>query len=49
MRLLTALGQDVDIMVGENPRHQAHGRLRVRARSSGDSVGATGEAWEALR
>lgn len=29
MRLLTALGQDVDIMVRMNPRHQTNGRIRV--------------------
>jgi predicted XRE-type DNA-binding protein len=31
MRLLTALGQDVDITVRAKPRHRAHGRIRVRA------------------
>jgi len=29
MRLLTALGQDVDITVRTKPRHRAHGRIRV--------------------
>jgi predicted XRE-type DNA-binding protein len=29
MRLLTALGQDVDIMVRSKPRNRAHGRIRV--------------------
>jgi predicted XRE-type DNA-binding protein len=29
MRLLTALGQDVDIMVRTKPRSRAHGRIRV--------------------
>ena len=29
MRLLTALGQDVDIMVKSKPRNRAHGRIRV--------------------
>jgi predicted XRE-type DNA-binding protein len=29
MRLLTALGQDVDITVREKPRNGAHGRIRV--------------------
>jgi helix-turn-helix protein len=29
MRLLTALGQDVDITVGAKPRNRAHGRIRV--------------------
>lgn len=29
MRLLTALGQDVDITVKTKPRNQAHGRIRV--------------------
>jgi predicted XRE-type DNA-binding protein len=29
MRLLTALGQDVDIMVRAKPRNRAHGRIRV--------------------
>jgi predicted XRE-type DNA-binding protein len=29
MRLLTALGQDVDITVKAKPRHRAHGRIRV--------------------
>jgi predicted XRE-type DNA-binding protein len=31
MRLLTALGQDVDITVRAKPRNRAHGRLRVLA------------------
>jgi predicted XRE-type DNA-binding protein len=30
MRLLTALGQDVDITVRAKPRSRAHGRIRVR-------------------
>jgi predicted XRE-type DNA-binding protein len=30
MRLLTALGQDVDITVRAKPRNRAHGRIRVR-------------------
>ena len=29
MRLLTALGQDVDITVRTKPRNRAHGRIRV--------------------
>jgi predicted XRE-type DNA-binding protein len=29
MRLLTALGQDVDITVRVKPRNRAHGRIRV--------------------
>jgi predicted XRE-type DNA-binding protein len=29
MRLLTALGQDVDIMVRAKPRNRARGRIRV--------------------
>jgi hypothetical protein len=29
MRLLTALGQDVEIMVRTKPRNQARGRTRV--------------------
>ena len=29
MRLLTALGQDVEIMVKTKPRNRAHGRIRV--------------------
>jgi predicted XRE-type DNA-binding protein len=29
MRLLTALGQDVEITVREEPRDRAHGRIRV--------------------
>jgi len=29
MRLLTALGQDVDITVRMKPRNRAHGRIRV--------------------
>ena len=29
MRLLTALGQDVDITVSTKPRNRAHGRVRV--------------------
>jgi len=29
MRLLTALGQDVDITVRAKPRNRAHGRVRV--------------------
>ncbi len=29
MRLLTALGQDVDITVKTKPRNRAHGRIRV--------------------
>ena len=29
MRLLTALGQDVDITVRATPRNRAHGRIRV--------------------
>jgi predicted XRE-type DNA-binding protein len=29
MRLLTALGQDVDITVRTKPRRRAHGRIRV--------------------
>jgi hypothetical protein len=29
MRLLTALGQDVDITVRTKPGDQAHGRIRV--------------------
>lgn len=29
MRLLTALGQDVDITVKAKPRHRVHGRIRV--------------------
>ena len=29
MRLLTALGQDVDITVRTKPRNRAHGRVRV--------------------
>jgi predicted XRE-type DNA-binding protein len=29
MRLLTALGQDVDITVRAKPRNRAHGRIRV--------------------
>ena len=29
MRLLTALGQDVDITVRSKPRDRAHGRIRV--------------------
>jgi hypothetical protein len=29
MRLLTALGQDVDITVKAKPRNPAHGRIRV--------------------
>ena len=29
MRLLTALGQDVDIMVTSEPRNRARGRIRV--------------------
>ena len=29
MRLLTALGQDVDIMVKAKPRNRAHGHIRV--------------------
>jgi predicted XRE-type DNA-binding protein len=29
MRLLTALGQDVEIMVRTKPRNQAHGHIRV--------------------
>jgi predicted XRE-type DNA-binding protein len=29
MRLLTALGQDVEIMVKAKPRNRAHGRIRV--------------------
>ena len=29
MRLLTTLGQDVDITVKVKPRHRAHGRIRV--------------------
>jgi predicted XRE-type DNA-binding protein len=29
MRLLTALGQDVDITVKAKPRNRAHGRIRV--------------------
>ncbi len=29
MRLLTALGQDVDITVRTKPRHRARGRIRV--------------------
>jgi len=29
MRLLTALGQDVDITVRAKPRNQPHGRIRV--------------------
>ena len=31
MRLLTALGQDVDIMLKTKPRNRAHGRIRVIA------------------
>jgi predicted XRE-type DNA-binding protein len=31
MRLLTALGQDVDITVRAKPRNRAHGRIRVLA------------------
>lgn len=30
IRLLTALGQDVDITVRTKPRNRAHGRIRVR-------------------
>jgi predicted XRE-type DNA-binding protein len=30
MRLLTALGQDVDITIRDKPRNRAHGRIRVR-------------------
>ena len=30
MRLLTALGQDVEITVRAKPRNRAHGRIRVR-------------------
>ena len=30
MRLLTALGQDVDIVVRTKPTRRAHGRIRVR-------------------
>jgi Helix-turn-helix domain len=29
MRLLTALGQDVEITVRAKPRNRAHGRIRV--------------------
>ena len=29
MRLLAALGQDVDITVRTKPRNRAHGRIRV--------------------
>jgi hypothetical protein len=29
MRLLTALGQDVDITIRAKPRDRAHGRIRV--------------------
>ena len=29
MRLLTTLGQDVDITVRAKPRNRAHGRIRV--------------------
>ena len=29
MRLLTALGQDVDITVRAKPKSRAHGRIRV--------------------
>ena len=29
MRLLTALGQDIDITVRTKPRNRAHGRIRV--------------------
>jgi predicted XRE-type DNA-binding protein len=29
MRLLTTLGQDVEITVKAKPRHRAHGRIRV--------------------
>ena len=29
MRLLTALGQDVDITVRTKPRNRAHARIRV--------------------
>jgi predicted XRE-type DNA-binding protein len=29
MRLLTALGQDVEIMVKAKPRNRAHGRIKV--------------------
>lgn len=29
MRLLTALGQDVDITIRTKPRNRAHGRIRV--------------------
>lgn len=29
MRLLTALGQDIDITVRAKPRNRAHGRIRV--------------------
>lgn len=29
MRLLTALGQDVEIMVKAKPRNRTHGRIKV--------------------
>ena len=34
MRLLTALGQDVDITVRTKPRNRAHGRIRVIGEAS---------------
>lgn len=35
MRLLTALGQDVDIMVRAKPRNRAQGRIRVLGEAHG--------------
>ena len=40
MRLLTALGQDVDITVRDKPRGSAHGRIRV----VGEARSAAGQA-----
>lgn len=39
MRLLTALGQDVDIVVRTNPRRQVNGRIRVHDTEPKDAQG----------
>jgi predicted XRE-type DNA-binding protein len=46
MRLLAALGQDVDIMVRPKPRGRAHGRIRVLAKTmrGGSKKGASAAA-----
>ena len=38
MRLLTALGQDVEITIRDKPRNRAHGRIRVLGEGHASSI-----------